>query len=182
MDITMEKIELVKDRTGATYAEARAALEATDGSVVDAVIAIEENINKEFHEDSNNPLFQKVKDMGEKMDINTVVDKAKEVAGKGIELGKEAVDKASEYLNKETLTEAYDKAKEYAGVAVDKSKDLYKKGLDMAEEYQVKEKVESFIEKVGEKAEKINNAKAEAAANEGKIFAESEVISEEDEQ
>ncbi len=45
MEITLEKIELVKDRTGVTYAEAKAALEEADGSVVDAIIAIEENIN-----------------------------------------------------------------------------------------------------------------------------------------
>lgn len=45
MEITLEKIELVKDRTGVTYAEAKAALEEADGSVVDAIIAIEETIN-----------------------------------------------------------------------------------------------------------------------------------------
>lgn len=45
MEITLEKIELVKDRTGVTYAEAKAALEENDGSVVDAIIAIEETIN-----------------------------------------------------------------------------------------------------------------------------------------
>ena len=39
MEITLEKIELVKDRTGCTYAEAKAALEASEGSVVDAIIA-----------------------------------------------------------------------------------------------------------------------------------------------
>ena len=45
MEITLEKIELVKDRTGVTYAEAKEALEETDGSVVDAIIAIEETVN-----------------------------------------------------------------------------------------------------------------------------------------
>ncbi len=45
MEITLEKIELVKDRTGVSYKEAKEALEATDGSVVDAIIAIEETIN-----------------------------------------------------------------------------------------------------------------------------------------
>ena len=32
MEITLEKIELVKDRTGVTYAEAKKALEDADGS------------------------------------------------------------------------------------------------------------------------------------------------------
>ena len=42
MEITLEKIELVKDRTGVSYKEAKEALEAADGSVVDAIIAIED--------------------------------------------------------------------------------------------------------------------------------------------
>lgn len=45
MEITLEKIELVKDRTGVTYKEAKEALEAAKGNVVDAIIAIEETIN-----------------------------------------------------------------------------------------------------------------------------------------
>lgn len=46
MEITLEKIELVKDRTGVTYKEAKEALEAADGNVVDAIIAIEETIDQ----------------------------------------------------------------------------------------------------------------------------------------
>ncbi|MGN0657981.1 MAG: DUF4342 domain-containing protein [Emergencia sp.] len=45
MEITLEKIELVKDRTGVTYKEAKEALEAADGNVVDAIIAIEETVD-----------------------------------------------------------------------------------------------------------------------------------------
>lgn len=45
MEITLEKIELVKDRTGVSYKEAKDALEAADGSVVDAIIDIEESID-----------------------------------------------------------------------------------------------------------------------------------------
>lgn len=45
MEITLEKIELVKDRTGVSYAEAKEALEAAEGSVVDAIISIEETID-----------------------------------------------------------------------------------------------------------------------------------------
>ena len=46
MEITLEKIELVKDRTGVSYKEAKEALEAAEGSVVDAIIAIEETIDE----------------------------------------------------------------------------------------------------------------------------------------
>ena len=44
-EITLEKIELVKDRTGVGYKEAKEALEMNEGSVVDAIIYIEDNIN-----------------------------------------------------------------------------------------------------------------------------------------
>ena len=41
MEITLEKIELVKDRTGVSYKEAKEALERANGSVVDDIIEIE---------------------------------------------------------------------------------------------------------------------------------------------
>ncbi|MEG0918343.1 MAG: DUF4342 domain-containing protein [Anaerovoracaceae bacterium] len=46
MEITLEKIELVKDKTGVSYKEAKEALEKAEGSVVDAIISIEEEIDK----------------------------------------------------------------------------------------------------------------------------------------
>jgi len=46
MEIILEKIELVKDRTGVGYKEAKDALEKAEGSVVDAIISIEENIDE----------------------------------------------------------------------------------------------------------------------------------------
>lgn len=46
MEITLEKIELVKDRTGVSYKEAKEALEQTEGNVVDAIILIEDNIDQ----------------------------------------------------------------------------------------------------------------------------------------
>ncbi len=45
MEITLEKIELVKDRTGVNYREAKEALEEANGSVVDAIINIEESMD-----------------------------------------------------------------------------------------------------------------------------------------
>ena len=46
MEITLEKIELVKDRTGVSYKEAKEALEQTEGNVVDAIILIEDTIDQ----------------------------------------------------------------------------------------------------------------------------------------
>ena len=45
MEITLEKIELVRDRTGVSYKEAKEALEAAEGSVVDAIVAIEQTVD-----------------------------------------------------------------------------------------------------------------------------------------
>ncbi|MBE6068973.1 MAG: DUF4342 domain-containing protein [Clostridium lundense] len=42
-EITLEKIDIVRDRTGVSYAEAREALEKSEGNVVDALIFIEES-------------------------------------------------------------------------------------------------------------------------------------------
>ncbi len=47
MEITLEKIELVKDRTGVSYKEAKEALEACEGSVVDAIILIEQKVDED---------------------------------------------------------------------------------------------------------------------------------------
>ena len=40
-EITLEKIDIVRERTGATYSEAKEALEACEGNVVDALIYLE---------------------------------------------------------------------------------------------------------------------------------------------
>lgn len=67
-EITLEKIELVKDRTGVSYKEAKEALEASDGSVVDAIIAIEERIDGTAET---------------KCGVDGVIDKIKEAVKKG---------------------------------------------------------------------------------------------------
>lgn len=70
MEITLEKIELVKDRTGVSYREAKEALEKANGSVVDAIIDIEESID-DLHAGK------------EKREGIAVVNKLKELIKKG---------------------------------------------------------------------------------------------------
>jgi len=48
MEITLELIETVKDRTGVSYKEAKEALEYANGNVVDAIIYIEDNIDASY--------------------------------------------------------------------------------------------------------------------------------------
>ncbi len=52
MEISLEQIELVKDRTGVSYKEAKDALEFANGNVVDAIIYVEENINHDYEKTS----------------------------------------------------------------------------------------------------------------------------------
>jgi hypothetical protein len=78
MEITLENIELVKDRTGCTYAEAKAALEAAEGSVVDAIIALEENTTKEYSKVDgeslkDSPIFLKMKELVEKGNVSRIL-------------------------------------------------------------------------------------------------------------
>jgi hypothetical protein len=48
MDISLEKIDIIRDRTGVSYKEAKEALEAASGNVVDALINIEDSGNKNW--------------------------------------------------------------------------------------------------------------------------------------
>lgn len=78
MEITLEKIELVKDRTGVSYKEAKEALEAADGSVVDAIIAIEETIDEKskgkFSEQSAN-ILSSIKEAVKKGNVSKIIVK-----------------------------------------------------------------------------------------------------------
>ena len=75
MDITLEKIDMVKDRTGVTYKEARDALLATDGDVLEAIIFIEENADKKWTETisvKGNEVIDKVKELLKSGNINRI--------------------------------------------------------------------------------------------------------------
>ena len=78
MEITLEKIELVKDRTGVSYKEAKEALEQAGGSVVDAIIAIEDTINdkggKAFGTQTK-AVVEKLKDLIRKGNVSKIIVK-----------------------------------------------------------------------------------------------------------
>lgn len=76
MEITLEKIELVKDRTGVTYKEAKEALEAADGNVVDAIIAIEETIDQKSSKKigaQGEALIAKMKEVVKKGNVSKIM-------------------------------------------------------------------------------------------------------------
>ncbi len=79
MEVTLEKIEIVKDRTGVEYKDAKDALEKADGSVVDAIINIEENIDSKAKKniaDHSASIVQSVKDLVKKGNVSKVVVKS----------------------------------------------------------------------------------------------------------
>ena len=78
MEITLEKIELVKDRTGVSYKEAKEALEAAEGSVVDAIIDIEESIdikNKSKFAEQSAHIIDKVKEAIKRGNVAKIIVK-----------------------------------------------------------------------------------------------------------
>ena len=78
MEITLEKIELVKDRTGVSYAEAKEALEAAEGSVVDAIISIEEKIVEDTCNNftkQGNAVIENLKALVKKGNVSKIVIK-----------------------------------------------------------------------------------------------------------
>jgi hypothetical protein len=76
MEITLEKIELVKDRTGVTYKEAKDALEKSAGNVVDAIISIEETIDRQIAPKkigkSGEALFDKVNEIVQRGNVTRI--------------------------------------------------------------------------------------------------------------
>ena len=78
MEITIEKIDLVKDRTGCTYAEAKEALEKAEGNVVDAIIALEDKANIDHDRITGESLkdsriFLKMKEIVDKGNVSRIV-------------------------------------------------------------------------------------------------------------
>ena len=73
MEITLEMVDQVRERTGATYEEAKKALEAANGNVVDAIIAIEKEneINIDVNEKING-LVEKIKGAVKKGNVNRI--------------------------------------------------------------------------------------------------------------
>lgn len=78
MEITLEKIELVKDRTGVSYKEAKEALEKANGSVIDAIVAIEEKVDLSGGDKTSNTVdetIKKIKEFVKKGNISRITIK-----------------------------------------------------------------------------------------------------------
>ncbi|CAB1240628.1 DUF4342 domain-containing protein [Clostridium sp. MT-14] len=73
-EITLEKIDIIRERTGVNYSEAKEALEVCEGNVVDALIYIEQN--KKSAKDSlyttKDEFLEWLKDLVKKGNVNRV--------------------------------------------------------------------------------------------------------------
>lgn len=73
-EITLEKIDLIRSRTGLGYAAAKEILEKNNGNVVDTLIYIEQN-QKSFTQnitETSNELIDTVKDIIKKGNVNRI--------------------------------------------------------------------------------------------------------------
>lgn len=73
-DITLEKIDIIRERTNVSYAEAKKALEIADGNVVDALIYIEEDQKKEEENSytTKDEFINWLKDLVKKGNVNRI--------------------------------------------------------------------------------------------------------------
>lgn len=80
----LEKIELVKEKTGASYTEAKEALEKFEGNVVAAVEELQETIGRHYEnldsgEWKENPVVQKAMEIVKKGNISRIIVKKSDV-------------------------------------------------------------------------------------------------------
>ena len=67
MEITLESIDAVRERTGASYSEAKEALEKSEGSVVDAIVLLESKSGVKTDE-----IIEKIKALVKEGNVNKI--------------------------------------------------------------------------------------------------------------
>lgn len=163
MEITLEKIELVKDRTGASYKEAKDALEQTDGNVVDAIIFIEDSIDEgtKPRDSKTSAVIDSLKSLIKKGNVSKLVIKkdddtvlnlpvnvgiigtvvfpwamvAATIIAFGTRCSIEIVKDDGEIINVSNKAgEVVDAAKSKGGVIIDEVRDKSSEAFDMAKE------------------------------------------------
>lgn len=74
MEITLEKIDIIRERTRVSYAEAKETLEKSDGNVIDAIIYIEKNQKNVLGSisDAGNEFADAIKDIVKKGNVTRI--------------------------------------------------------------------------------------------------------------
>lgn len=78
MSISLEKIDLIKERTGVSYKEAKDALEAAGGNVVEALVFLEEEQKTWINDSSQKEIMNKIKGILKKGNQTKIKVKSKE--------------------------------------------------------------------------------------------------------
>ncbi|MFT9497136.1 DUF4342 domain-containing protein [Anaerosolibacter sp.] len=76
MEINLEKIDMIRERTGVSYKEAKDALEAAGGNVVDAIIHIEEKQSVKWTDSlsgAGNEVLDKLKEIVKKGNVTKIL-------------------------------------------------------------------------------------------------------------
>lgn len=73
MNINLKMVDEVIERTGVTYKEAKEALIATEGNVLDAIVMIEENRMKKPHMGGKSRIIEKLKHLVDKGIITKIL-------------------------------------------------------------------------------------------------------------
>lgn len=81
MDISLEKIDIIRERTGVSYGEAKEALEKSGGNVVDALIYLEQQEHVGWTENigiAGNEVIEKLKRIIQKGNVTKIILKKDE--------------------------------------------------------------------------------------------------------
>lgn len=76
MDFGLEKLDIIRERTGVSYKEAKEILERTNGDVVEALIALEEKQDKKWTDSINvagNEVIEKLKALIKKGNVTRII-------------------------------------------------------------------------------------------------------------
>lgn len=76
MDINLEKVDIVRERTGVSYKEAKEALEQNNGDVVESIISIEEKNGKTWMNTmslAGNEIIEKLKYLIKKGNVSRIM-------------------------------------------------------------------------------------------------------------
>ncbi|MFD3157576.1 DUF4342 domain-containing protein [Haloimpatiens sp. FM7330] len=71
-EISLEKIDVIRERTGVSYTEAKEALEICNGNVVDALVYIENNSNKEDMYTTKDEFLDWIKNLIKEGQVNRI--------------------------------------------------------------------------------------------------------------
>ncbi len=76
MDDILEKVDIIRERTGVSYKEAKEALEKSNGDVVEAIVSIEEQYGKNWMDSmsiAGNEVIEKLKEIIKKGNVSRIM-------------------------------------------------------------------------------------------------------------